>query len=161
MNEVICHGTIFPSPSSPAFFQLRTVSSFPGIPDARPLEDGDIINLDISLYHKGFHSDLNATYPIGNVSPTNLALIKATRECLDEAIRVCKPGYLFRDVGEVIEATAKKRGFTVNKTYNGHGVNQYVTELGAKIVTITHLRLVVALGFSTLHPSFLFVLLPR
>lgn len=116
MNEVICHG----------------------IPDARPLVDGDIVNLDVTLFHNGFHGDLNATClsalarrptdpadPVGEkVSPLNLALIATARACLDEAIRVSKPGYLFRDLGELIEATARKGGFSVNKTYCGHGINQ-------------------------------------
>ncbi|GAA6025361.1 hypothetical protein JCM10207_001363 [Rhodosporidiobolus poonsookiae] len=103
INEVICHG----------------------IPDARPLEDGDIINLDVTLFHGGLHGDLNATYPVGSsVSQENLDLIACSRECLDEAIRVCKPGFEFRDVGEIIEKIAAKRGFSTNKTYVGHGINQ-------------------------------------
>lgn len=103
INEVICHG----------------------IPDARPLRDGDILNLDVTLYYGGFHGDLNATYPVGTtVSPQNLALIAAARSCLDEAIRVCKPGYLYRDLGEIIQDTARKAGFSVNQTYCGHGINQ-------------------------------------
>ena len=102
VNEVICHG----------------------IPDARPLEDGDIVNLDVSLYHGGFHADLNETYCIGNVADEHRALVKAARRSLDEAIRVCKPGYLIRDIGEVVEKTAKAAGFTVNHTFVGHGTNQ-------------------------------------
>lgn len=102
INEVICHG----------------------IPDARPLEEGDIVNLDISLFYKGFHSDLNATYPVGKVSTDDERLISAARECLDEAIRVSKPGYAFKDLGKVIEDVARHRGFSVNKTYGGHGINQ-------------------------------------
>ncbi|BGP14124.1 hypothetical protein JCM10213_002422 [Rhodosporidiobolus nylandii] len=103
INEVICHG----------------------IPDARPLQDGDIINLDVSLYHGGFHSDLNATYPVGpSVSQKNLDLISCSRECLDEAIRACRPGFEFRQIGEIIEYVASKRGFSTNKTFVGHGVNQ-------------------------------------
>ncbi|KAM0748017.1 methionine aminopeptidase [Meredithblackwellia eburnea MCA 4105] len=102
INEVICHG----------------------IPDARPLEDGDIINLDVTLYHKGFHGDVNATYPVGNVSEENMNLIRTSRKCLDESIRICKPGTLFRDVGGVIEPVAKAQGFSTNRTYVGHGINQ-------------------------------------
>ncbi|GJN88330.1 hypothetical protein Rhopal_001295-T1 [Rhodotorula paludigena] len=103
INEVICHG----------------------IPDARPLEDGDIINLDVSLFHGGFHSDLNATYPVGSSVPqVNLDLIACARECLDEAIRMCKPGVPYQNLGGRIEEIAKARGFSTNKTYCGHGVNQ-------------------------------------
>ncbi|KAL8292288.1 hypothetical protein RQP46_001754 [Phenoliferia psychrophenolica] len=103
VNEVICHG----------------------IPDARPLVSGDIINLDVTLYHAGFHGDLNATYPVGDqVSDVNLNLIATTRSCLDEAIRACKPGTLFRDIGGIIEPIARAQGFATNRTYVGHGINQ-------------------------------------
>ncbi|GAA5951553.1 hypothetical protein JCM8115_005175 [Rhodotorula mucilaginosa] len=102
INEVICHG----------------------IPDARPLENGDIINLDVSLFHDGYHSDLNATYPVGDaVSKENLDLIACSRKCLDEAIRICGPGVPFQELGRVIEEVASERGFTSNKTFVGHGIN--------------------------------------
>lgn len=64
VNEVICHG----------------------VPDMRPLRDGDILNLDVSVYKDGFHSDLNETVTVGNVDATGLKLIKNARECLDKAI---------------------------------------------------------------------------
>lgn len=50
----------------------------------------------------GFHSDLNATYPVGTVDEESAKLIQTTRECLDAAIRVCKPGALFRDIGKAM-----------------------------------------------------------
>ncbi|GAA5915176.1 hypothetical protein JCM8208_002159 [Rhodotorula glutinis] len=103
INEVICHG----------------------IPDARPLEDGDIINLDVSLYHGGFHGDINATYPVGaSVSKERLDVIACSRECLDEAIRMCKPGVAYQTLGARIEEIATRYGFQSNKTYSGHGINQ-------------------------------------
>ncbi|GAA5900595.1 uncharacterized protein JCM6883_002893 [Sporobolomyces salmoneus] len=103
VNEVICHG----------------------IPDARPLEDGDIINLDVTLYHGGFHGDINGTYPVGSsVSQTSLDVIACARECLDESIRLCKPGFQFQDIGRHIEMIASKRGFATNKCYVGHGIHQ-------------------------------------
>ncbi|KAL8281522.1 hypothetical protein RQP46_006206 [Phenoliferia psychrophenolica] len=102
INEVICHG----------------------IPDARPLKDGDIINIDVTLYHEGFHGDVNATYPVGEISDEKKLLIATARECLDEAIRACKPGTLFRDVGGIIEPIARAQGFSTNRTYVGHGINQ-------------------------------------
>ncbi|KAF8559548.1 methionine aminopeptidase [Imleria badia] len=101
VNEVICHG----------------------IPDQRKLRDGDIINLDISLYYQGFHSDLNATYPVGTVDEDSAKLIQTTRECLDAAISVCKPGVLFRDIGKAIEPVARANNCAVVRTYTGHGIN--------------------------------------
>ncbi|KAL5529160.1 hypothetical protein ACEPAG_5134 [Sanghuangporus baumii] len=102
VNEVICHG----------------------IPDRRPLLDGDIINIDVSLYYDGFHGDLNETYAVGDIDEESKKLIRTTRECLDEAIKICKPGALFRDIGKVIEPIAKRNGCSVFRQYTGHGVNK-------------------------------------
>lgn len=104
-NEVICHG----------------------IPDQRPLEDGDILNLDVTLYHGGFHGDLNETYYVGAkalADEPSVRLVETARECLEQAIALVKPGALFRDFGTVIEKHAKSRGCSVVKTYSGHGINQ-------------------------------------
>ncbi|KAL7004530.1 Methionine aminopeptidase 1 [Cystobasidiomycetes sp. EMM_F5] len=102
VNEVICHG----------------------IPDLRPLEEGDIVNLDVSCYYKGFHGDLNATYPVGKIDADSERLIRTARACLDAAIAIAKPGTLYRDFGAVIEKVATDNNCTVNRTYCGHGINQ-------------------------------------
>lgn len=97
-----------------------------GIPDQRVLLDGDILNIDISLYHGGYHADLNETYYIGDkakADPDTVRVVEAARECLDEAIKLVKPGGLFREYGNVIEKHAKSKGCSVIKTYCGHGVN--------------------------------------
>ncbi|KZT33026.1 methionine aminopeptidase [Sistotremastrum suecicum HHB10207 ss-3] len=101
VNEVICHG----------------------IPDGRKLKDGDIINIDVSLYFDGHHGDLNATYPVGTIDEESKKLLRVTRESLDEAIKMCKPGALFRDIGKVIEPVARQGGCSVVRTYTGHGIN--------------------------------------
>ncbi|KAJ6620275.1 peptidase M24, structural domain-containing protein [Mycena sp. CBHHK59/15] len=89
INEVICHG----------------------IPDQRKLREGDIINLgDI-----GFHGDLNGTYPVGQIDEESAKLILTTRECLDKAIEICKPG--------AFEPIARSNGCTSVRTYTGHGIN--------------------------------------
>jgi methionyl aminopeptidase len=102
VNEVVCHG----------------------IPDLRPLEDGDIVNVDISVYYKGFHSDVNDTFLVGNVAPETQRLVKATYEALELAIQIVKPGRLYRDIGNVISKHISKNGFSVVRTYCGHGVNR-------------------------------------
>ncbi|KAI9841190.1 MAG: Methionine aminopeptidase 1 [Thelocarpon superellum] len=105
VNEVICHG----------------------IPDQRLLVDGDILNIDVTLYHGGFHGDLNETYYIGDrakADPDSVRVTETARECLDESIKLVKPGMLFRDPGNVIEKHAKAKGCSVVRTYCGHGVNQ-------------------------------------
>ena len=81
-----------------------------GIPDKRVLVDGDILNIDVTLYHGGFHGDLNETYYIGEKArndPDSVRVVEAARECLDEAIKLVKPGALFRSYGNVIEKHAK------------------------------------------------------
>ncbi|KAK3720117.1 Methionine aminopeptidase 1 [Vermiconidia calcicola] len=105
VNEVICHG----------------------IPDHRPLADGDIVNIDVSLYHGGFHGDLNETYYVGDSATQisdNVRVVEASRDCLEQAIKMVKPGALFRDYGNTIEKVAKSHGCQVVRTYCGHGVNQ-------------------------------------
>ncbi|EQK98592.1 methionine aminopeptidase 1 [Ophiocordyceps sinensis CO18] len=104
VNEVICHG----------------------IPDQRVLLDGDILNIDISLYHEGYHADLNETYYIGekaSADPENVRVVEAARECLEEAIMAVKPGVLIREFGNIIEKHAKKKNCSVIRTYCGHGIN--------------------------------------
>jgi methionyl aminopeptidase len=105
VNEVICHG----------------------IPDQYVLKDGDILNIDVTLYHGGFHGDLNETYYIGPSSsqdPDNVRVVEASRQSLDAAIALVKPGMLFRDPGNTIEKLCKEMGCSVIKTYCGHGINQ-------------------------------------
>jgi len=101
VNEVICHG----------------------IPDQRKLVEGDIVNLDVSLYYQGFHGDVNATYPVGAISEESQNLIVTTRRCLDESIKICKPGALFRDIGKAIEPIAKANNCSVVRQYTGHGIH--------------------------------------
>ena len=90
------------------------------------LLDGDIINLDVTLYHEGFHGDLNETYYVGSRSssnPDNVRVVEAARECLDEAIKLVKPGMAFKEPGNAIEKHAKTKNCSVIKTYCGHGIN--------------------------------------
>ncbi|TID13475.1 methionine aminopeptidase type I [Venturia nashicola] len=105
VNEVICHG----------------------IPDNYVLKDGDIVNIDVTLYHGGFHGDLNETYYVGDkalADPDSVKLVECTRQALDLAIETVKPGTLFRDFGNIIEKHAKPLDCSVIKTYCGHGINQ-------------------------------------
>ena len=106
VNEVVCHG----------------------IPDARPLEDGDIVNLDITVCLNGYHGDLNETYMVGTGSsdPEGAsrakALMKCALECLELAMARCTPGARFRDLGEAIQTHANGRGYGVVKDFCGHGI---------------------------------------
>ncbi|VDI28071.1 methionine aminopeptidase 1-like [Mytilus galloprovincialis] len=102
VNEVICHG----------------------IPDARPLENGDIVNVDITTFHGGFHGDLNETFFVGEVSDSAKKLVKTTHECLSQAISEVKPGVRYRDIGNIIQKHAQANGFSVVRSYCGHGIHQ-------------------------------------
>lgn len=89
--------------------------------------DGDILNIDISIYHEGYHADLNETYYIGDKSkadPDNVRVVEAARECLEESIKAVKPGVLIREFGNIIEKHAKKKNCSVIRTYCGHGINK-------------------------------------
>lgn len=77
----------------------------------------------MTLYHGGFHGDLNETYYVGDkalADPDSVRVVEASRECLDEAIKLVKPGMPFRAPGNVIDKKAKSRGCSVVTTYCGH-----------------------------------------
>ena len=101
VNEVICHG----------------------IPDARPLEDGDLVKIDITAYIGGVHGDNCATFFCGKVDEDSRLLTERTREALDRAIRAVKPGRQVNVIGRVIESFAKRFGYGVVRDYTGHGVH--------------------------------------
>nr|CAH7722805.1 unnamed protein product [Callosobruchus chinensis] len=102
VNEVICHG----------------------IPDTRPLDDGDLCNVDITVYHRGFHGDLNETFFVGNVSEKHKKLVNVTHECLMKAIELVKPGEKYREIGNVIQKHAQAHGYSVVRSYCGHGIHR-------------------------------------
>lgn len=132
--DAICHQAIvernaYPSPLNYRNFPKSVCTSVNevichGIPDQRKLTDGDIVNLDVTLYYDGVHGDVNGMYPVGNIDDDSKKLIRCTREALDAAIKMCKPGALFRDIGKVIEPIAKANGCSVVRTYCGHGINE-------------------------------------
>jgi methionyl aminopeptidase len=100
VNEVVCHG----------------------IPDARVLEDGDIVNIDITAYLDGVHGDTNATFLAGDVAEETRLLVEHTREALQRAIAAVKPGRRVNIAGRVIEAYAKRFGYGVVREFTGHGI---------------------------------------
>jgi methionyl aminopeptidase len=108
VNEVICHG----------------------IPDDRPLRDGDIVNLDVTIWLDGVHGDTNATYCVGNVDDASKRLIDVTRQCLDRGIAAVAPGRPFSDIGRAIETHAVANGYEVVRAFVGHGIGeQFHTDL--------------------------------
>ncbi|CAD6901733.1 unnamed protein product [Tilletia controversa] len=135
VNEVICHG----------------------IPDQRPLEDGDVLNIDVTLYHHGYHGDLNGTFPIGPKAENDedkMRLIRTARECLDAAIAICGPGVPYAEIGKVIQPLAESRGCAVVKNYTGHGIGRFFH--GAP--TVFHHKTKKAWG--TMQPGHIFTIEP-
>ncbi len=100
LNEVICHG----------------------IPDSTVIEDGDIVNIDVTAYIHGVHGDTNATYLAGDVAEENRLLVERTEEALRRAIKAVAPGRKLNVVGRVIESYAKRFGYGVVRDYTGHGI---------------------------------------
>ncbi|HEX5366478.1 MAG TPA: type I methionyl aminopeptidase [Acidimicrobiales bacterium] len=108
VNEVICHG----------------------IPDDRPLVDGDIVNLDVTIYLDGVHGDTNATFPVGRVDPASAELIAVTRECLARGIAAVAPGRPVRAIGRAIQSYAEGLGYGVVRAFVGHGIaEEFHTDL--------------------------------
>jgi len=95
-----------------------------GIPDSRPLEEGDIINIDVTVYLDGYHGDCSNMFVVGKCSADAQRLIDANREALDEAIAKCGPGVPFREIGAVIETVARRHKVNVCKDFIGHGVGK-------------------------------------
>ena len=108
VNEVICHG----------------------IPDDRALIDGDIVNLDVTIFLDGVHGDTNATFPVGTIDQASADLIRVTRECLDLGIAAVKPSRQIREIGRAIQAHAEGHGYGVVRAFVGHGIaEQFHTDL--------------------------------
>ncbi|MEJ5255766.1 MAG: type I methionyl aminopeptidase [Acidimicrobiales bacterium] len=108
VNEVICHG----------------------IPDDRPLRDGDLVNLDVTIYLDGVHGDTNATFLVGTVDPESQRLVRVTRECLERGIEAVRPGRPLSEIGRAIEEHAHANGFEVVRAFVGHGIGeQFHTDL--------------------------------
>ncbi|SQG64897.1 Methionine aminopeptidase [Corynebacterium renale] len=100
LNEIVCHG----------------------IPDSTVIEDGDIVNIDVTAYKNGVHGDTNATFLAGNVSEEHRLLVERTHEAMMRGIKVAKPGREINVIGRVIESYAKRFGYNVVTDFTGHGI---------------------------------------
>lgn len=102
VNEIVCHG----------------------IPDMRPLQIGDIVNVDITIFFKGYHGDVSETYLVGEQSESSKHLVATAYEAMTKAIGICNPGTPFKTIGEVIGKYAGSKGVSVVRDYAGHGVGK-------------------------------------
>ena len=99
INEVVCHG----------------------IPEARPLIGGDIVNIDVTSILDGFYGDASRMFLVGEVSAQAKKLVDVTRECLDRAIETVRHGAFLGDIGHAIQQHAEANGFSVVRAFVGHG----------------------------------------
>jgi methionyl aminopeptidase len=102
LNEVICHG----------------------IPDTTVIQDGDIVNIDVTGFIGGVHGDTNATFLAGDVGEEDRLLVERTREAMLRAIKAVRPGRPLNVVGRVIESYAKRFGYGVVRDFTGHGIGR-------------------------------------
>lgn len=100
LNDVICHG----------------------IPDERPLQEGDFLNIDVSCIVEGFFGDASRMVAVGKISEEKKKVMEVSRECLERAIAICKPGTEVWEIGKAIEDYATKQGCSVVNQFVGHGV---------------------------------------
>ncbi len=95
-----------------------------GIPDSRPLEEGDIVNVDVTAYAHGMHGDTSATFCVGRVDEATRGLVETTREATLRGIAAVKIGEPLKRIAEAIEPFALSRGYGVVRPYGGHGIGQ-------------------------------------
>ncbi|KAF5757533.1 putative methionyl aminopeptidase [Helianthus annuus] len=127
VHQMIIDNGAYPSPLGYGGFPKSVCTSVNecmchGIPDSRQLQDGDIINIDVTVYLNGYHGDTSKTFFCGNVNDAAKRLVKVTEECMERGIAVCKDGALFRKIGKRISEHAEKFGFGVVERFVGHGV---------------------------------------
>ena len=95
-----------------------------GIPDSRPLVEGDIINIDITVYLDGHHGDCSEMFCVGNVDDDAKLLLQATYDCWLSACNIVKPGRDYKDIGGIIEDYVTPRGLSTVRNFCGHGIGQ-------------------------------------
>lgn len=102
INRVVCHG----------------------IPDDKPLREGDIVNVDVTLILNEWHGDTSRMYPVGPIKRAAARLIDFTYDVMMEAIAAVRPGATVGDIGAIIEARAHAEQFSVVEDFCGHGIGR-------------------------------------
>eukprot|EP00062_Callorhinchus_milii_P005811 gi/632945675/ref/XP_007888183.1/ PREDICTED: methionine aminopeptidase 1D, mitochondrial isoform X2 [Callorhinchus milii] len=130
VHQEIIRNNAYPSPLGYGRFPKSVCTSVNnvvchGIPDSRPLQDGDIINVDVTVYSNGYHGDTSETFLVGNVDKSGQKLVEIARRCRDEAIAVCRPGAPLYVIGNTISQIANSNGLQVCPYFIGHGIGSY------------------------------------
>ena len=100
VNQVVCHG----------------------IPSDKPLKQGDLVNIDITVIKEGYHGDTSRMFAVGAVAPHAERLVTITQECLYKGIALVKPGARLGDIGHAIQAHAETNHYSIVQEYCGHGI---------------------------------------
>ena len=139
VHDYIIKHDAYPTPIDYMHFPKSVCTSvnevlWHGIPDDRPLKEGDYCklnififllgNIDVTCYLNGFHGDNSAMVEIGEVHPDIKKLIRITREAMFKAIEICKPGENYGKIGEVVTNYVSKHGYSVWKYFTGHGIGK-------------------------------------
>ncbi|MBN3300248.1 MAP12 aminopeptidase, partial [Amia calva] len=128
-QETIRHNA-YPSPLGYGGFPKSVCTSVNnvvchGIPDSRPIQDGDIINIDVTVYLNGYHGDTSETFLVGAVDERGRVLVEAARRCRDHAIAACQPGAPLCIIGNTISQIAYSFGLQVCPYFIGHGIGSF------------------------------------
>ena len=124
LNNVICHGI-------PSEYEI--------------LQEGDILNVDVSTILNGYYSDASRMFTIGDISPEAERLVRVTQECVDLGLKAARPWGHLGDIAYAINSHAKKHGYSVVEDIGGHGIGldfheepfvSYVTPKGSEMVLV-------------------------
>jgi len=91
---------------------------------SRPLENGDIVNIDITVFLDGYHGDTSKTFLVGDVDDQGRDLVNTSLDAVESGIRACGPGRPFKGIGKAIYELALSRGFSVSPQFSGHGIGK-------------------------------------
>merc|ERR1712008_367482 len=130
LHQFICDGGAYPSDLLYKGFPKSVMISINevichGMPDDRPMENGDLVNVDVTLYMNGFHADTARTWVCGETDDVGRRLVSATKEALDAAVAVCRPGAPMSAIGNAVCDIAEREGFGVVKGLCGHGIGEF------------------------------------
>ena len=99
-----------------------------GIPGGYVLKEGDIVSIDVGAFYKGFHGDCAATFPCGTISAEAEKLIRVTQQSFYEGLRCAIPGHRVSDISHAIQTYVESNGFSVVRSFVGHGVGAQLHE---------------------------------
>ena len=99
-----------------------------GIPNGKPLVEGDIVSIDMGAKLDGFFGDSAVTVPVGRVSPEASKLLKVTKTALDRAVGTVRAGARVSDIGAVVQSFVEAQGFSVVREFVGHGIGTALHE---------------------------------